>query len=417
MLLVVMLLSATAAWAQGDTATTLTEAEADSLRQTDGFVTASVLVTSPGQEGYSTLGHCALRMECPVFGLDYCFSFQVDMGSAVADYLAFFSGDTPAGFVTSETQAYLQRFKDEGRGIVQYTLNLNPQQKQELWRRLDENMMEGISSRFDFLRHNCTSMCLMALQSQLLGERLEVRAWPEVMRHGAVNSCLYHTRQVPWMQFVLMTIVGDMADGAIPLEQCVSPEVIGEVLSHAVIVSPDGTERPALLGEPRQLQPPTLVLSHSWFTPLRLALALLVLVLLLTAGQWLLGWRRLALTADVVLLVVQALIALVLLYLVMVSRLFDQHWNWCLMLFSPLPLVAWLCCRCRSPRSSKGRGWGVYRRLSLLYGSVLLLLAVAAPLITLQLIAAHRFVAGAIAVRCFSCAFDTRLTPIKREKQ
>ena len=132
--LVLLTGAATTAWAQP----VLTEAEADSLRQTDGFVTASVLVASPGEEGYSTLGHCALRMECPVYGLDYCFSFEMNTGTAATDYLAFFSGQSPAGFVAMETPVYLQRFKDEGRGIVQYTLNLTPRQKQELWRRLDE---------------------------------------------------------------------------------------------------------------------------------------------------------------------------------------------------------------------------------------------------------------------------------------
>ena len=130
----------TTAWAQGDTAATPTEAEADSLRQTDGFVTASVLVTSPGQEGYSSLGHCALRMECPVYGLDYCFSFQVDMGSAVADYLAFFSGDTPAGFVAMNTPAYLQRFKDEGREEVRSFTD------KELQRQLLQEMEKGNSN-------------------------------------------------------------------------------------------------------------------------------------------------------------------------------------------------------------------------------------------------------------------------------
>ena len=34
-----------------------TEAEADSLRQRDDFVTASLLVISPGSDGYSSLGH------------------------------------------------------------------------------------------------------------------------------------------------------------------------------------------------------------------------------------------------------------------------------------------------------------------------------------------------------------------------
>ena len=398
MMTLMMLLTAMTAWAQ-----------ADSLRQTDGFVTASLLVTSPGEGGYSSLGHCAMRMECPYYELDYCFSFEVNTGAATTDYLAFFSGQSPAGFVAMETPTYLQRFKDEGRGIVQYTLNLTPQQKQELWRRLDNNMMGGFNTQFDFLYHNCTSMCLVALQSQLAGERLVVKEWPEVMRHNAAHSCLYHTRRVPWMQFVLMTIMGTKADEDTPKELGVAPEVMGEVMSHAVIVSADGTERPALTGQPQQLQPQTLTAGHSWLTPRRLALALLVLLLVLTLGQWLWGWRSLALTTDAVLLVVQAVAGALLLYIVTVSRLFGQHWNWCLLIFSPLPLMVWLCCRRRSHSTWKGRGWDVYRRLCLLYGAAMLLLAVAAPLITAQLIAAHRLVATAIAVRSMSCALGQSL--------
>lgn len=390
--------TAHAAWAQDDTPAgrqpELTEAEADSLRQTDGFVTASLLVTSPGEEGYSSLGHCAIRMECPAYGLDYCFSYELTTGDVATGYLAFFSGQSPAGFVAMETPVYLQRFRDEGRDIVQYTLNLTPQQKQELWQRLDENMMEGFNAQFDFLYHNCTSMSLIALQSQLAGERLVVKEWPEVMRHSTAYTYKYYTRQMPWMQFVLATIMGTRADEDIPKELCVAPEVMGEVMSHAVIIGPDGTERPALTGQPRQLQPQTLMVSHSWLTPQRIAIALLVLLLVLTLGQWLRGWRRLALTADVVLLVAQAAAGAALLYLVAVSRLFGQHWNWCLLLYSPLPLVAWLCFRRRA----------FYRRLSLFYGGAMLLLAVAAPLITAQLIAAHRLVAAAIAVRCMSCS-------------
>lgn len=393
-----LLLKGATAWGEvgihPDSVRTPTEAEADSLRQTDGFVTASLIVASPGEEVYSSLGHCALRMECPVYGLDYCFSFEMNTGIAATDYLVFFSGRSPAGFLAMETPTYLQRFKGEGRSIVQYTLNLTPKEKQELWRRLDQNMMVGINSQFDFLYHNCTSMCLIALQSQLIDERLVVKEWPEVMRQRPSQCFLRYSRHVPWMQFVLMTLWGTKADWNPPQEMYVAPETIGEVLSHAVIIGTDGSERPALTGQPRQLQPQTLSLHPSWFTPLHLAIILLALVLLLTLGQWLWGWGRVALSVDVVLLAVQALLGVVLLYLVLVSRLFGQQWNWCLLLFSPLPLAMWLCCRRRA----------FYRRLSLLYGIVLLLLAIAAPLVTSQLIAAHRLVAAAIALRSISCA-------------
>ena len=388
-MMLLLLLTGVTASAQPD------EAALDSLRQRDDFVTASLLVATPGAHLYSALGHCALRMECPAFGLDYCFSFEMNSGNDATDYLNFFKGQSPSGIIAMETPAYLQRFKDEGRGVTQYTLNLTPVQKQEMWRRLDNNLMEGISTHFDFLYHNCTSTCFAAIRGQLLDEHLEVKEWPEMLRLRAAFTLQAHTRHAPWLQFALMTIGGSKADEDAPKELCVAPEDFGETLAHSVIVSTDGTERPALTGEVRQLLPQTLQLQPTWLTPLVLAATLLALLLLLTAGEWLWGWRRLARATDVVLLVVQALLGVLLLYLVMVSNLFGQHWNWCLLIFSPLPLLAWLCCR--------RRGW--YGRLALLYGGILLLLAVASPLITAQLIAAHRLTAAAIAVRCLSCAW------------
>ncbi len=385
----------------------LTEAEADSLRMRDDFVTASLLVTSPGEKVYSALGHCVLRMECPTYHLDYCFSFELHSGNDVTDYLLFFSGQAPAGVHAMETEAYLQNAKPEGRSVTQYTLNLTPVQKQELWRRLDNNMMEGVSSHFDFIFHNCTSTCLTAIESQLLGEQLVVKEWPDVMNHGLANSLLTYTRNAPWMQFVLMSIWGTVCDAVAPFENSVAPEVIAEVFEHAVIVSPDGTERPALTGEPRQLLPQTLVIESTWFTPLLVATVLLVLMVLFTIGERLCGWFRVARVADICLLVLQAMIGAVLLYLVMVSNLFGQRWNWCLLLFSPMPFIVWLCFRHRL--------W--YRRLALVYGCVLLLLALASPLVTEQLITAHRLLAAAIAVRCISCGWTTHNTSQHHTRQ
>ena len=370
-----------------------TEAEADSLRQRDDFVTASLLVVLPGEDGYSSLGHSMLRMECPAYGLDYCFSYTLNTDSTSTSYLRFLYGGTRGGLLAIETPDYLRMTREEGRGVTQYTLNLNPRQKQELWRLLDDYAQRGYIWS-DFFANNCTSLCFDFIRRPLLGERLEVRAWPEVMRRGGTEAFMHYLDHSPWMLFVLFTLVGSRADEPTPIEHCVAPAAIGDLLSHAVIVSPDGTERPVLQGEPRQLLPHTLKLQPIQLTPLRLSVALLAVVVLLTLGQWLWGWRRIALTADAVLLAVQALLGLLMVCLLTIGRLFEQHWNWCLFLFTPLPLVAWLCWR--------RRRW--YRRLALLYGGILLLLAVAAPLFTVQLLAAHRLTAALIAVRCFSCA-------------
>lgn len=254
LLLTALLLVATTAWGQEPD-----EAALDSLRQRDDFVTASLLVSTPGEKAYSAYGHCVVRMECPTFDLDYCFSFELYTDDTPGDYLRFFSGRTKAGFQAHKTSEYLQQCRHDGRGVTQWTLSLNPRQKQELWRGLDENIMEGMTQQFDYSYHNCTSMSFWAVGSQLQGERLVVKAWPEVMRQSVRDMYTDYSRTAQWMQLGLQTIMGTEMDDLKPMELYMVPEVVGDVLRQTVIVAADGTERPALLGEPVQLLPATYV--------------------------------------------------------------------------------------------------------------------------------------------------------------
>ena len=48
------------------------------LPDSSNFVTASLLVAEPLHALYSVFGHAMLRMECPVHGLDYVFTFESD---------------------------------------------------------------------------------------------------------------------------------------------------------------------------------------------------------------------------------------------------------------------------------------------------------------------------------------------------
>ena len=386
-LLIAVLFLATTSWGQK-----LDDAALDSLRQRDDFVTASLLISTPGEQVLACLGHCVVRMECPTFDLDYCFSFETYTDATLSDYLRFLSGETKAGFLAHKTGDYLQRCKDEGRGVTQWTLNLNPTQKQELWRRLDNNMMEGLSQHFDFAFHNCTSMSFTAIGSQLQGERMVVKTWPQVMLQSTRDLHSYYSRTVLWLQLVYMTIVGTEVDAKKPMELYIAPEVVGDVLRQSVIVDSGGTERPALLGEPVQLLPPTYVARPVWFSPVKFFLLLLLVVLVVTVGQGRFGWHRAARVLDGILFSAQALAGVILLYFVLVSCIFGLHWNWCLIILNPLPLLLWLL----------GRRWKWAPRLRLAYAVVLLLFAVVLPFFTDQLLVAHQLLALALSVRCAS---------------
>ena len=43
-------------------------------RTAEDFVTVSLMIADPGVEFYTVLGHACLRLQCPTFALDYCYS-------------------------------------------------------------------------------------------------------------------------------------------------------------------------------------------------------------------------------------------------------------------------------------------------------------------------------------------------------
>ena len=59
-------------------------------RSAEDFVKVSLMIADPGALFSSVLGHACLRMQCPVFGLDACYSYESeDISNRVLDFLIF----------------------------------------------------------------------------------------------------------------------------------------------------------------------------------------------------------------------------------------------------------------------------------------------------------------------------------------
>src|SRR5574344_2701363 len=92
------------------------------------FIHASILLMSEGDEIYSIMGHAALRLQCPSKKLDYCFTFEMNMDES--SWIDFLTHSAKAGFAPTETTVFLKQYKESGRGVKQYKLNLSPKTKQ-----------------------------------------------------------------------------------------------------------------------------------------------------------------------------------------------------------------------------------------------------------------------------------------------
>lgn len=364
------------------------------LPDSSNFVTASLLIASPGEPIYSQLGHAALRMECPVHNLDFCFSFEEEPG--MGGILKFFLGKTDAHMIAIPTAEFLAEFEKEGRQVDQYTLSLSTHEKQELWRLLDNDYVDPEMRKFNYLQNNCSSVSLIALESVMDVEKIDFHGWPEPFKLVNGAGVRFLSRLSPWLEFWNTTFLGTESDVFWKQEQRVAPELLPDVIKKATIVSTDGTSRAMVIGE-KQLLPLVNKFQASPVTPTWVFGALLLIAVLITLAQLRWKFRWLPRMLDIVLMTLVTIAGLLLIYTSFVSGLFGKHWNWYLIPFNPLPLIIWLIWRKR-----KG-----YYKVYLLYTVVLVLFILATPL-SEQLDLPHQLITATLAVRCLYNYYEGR---------
>lgn len=354
------------------------------------FVTASILTISPTNEVYSVFGHTAFRMECPVHHLDYVFTFESD--PSVGGFLTFFAGKAKGYFVAVPTQDFLKDVDKKGRGVKQYELNLTLHEEQELWRNLDNDMIEGAHRKFNLLVNNCVSMTVMKLYQSCIDEHLEWTDNPSLthMNNGDyVRQCV---QQSPWAAFWFITFMGTVCEDSYDYESRLCPaNLIGEMRKASLVNEGKGTKRAVLTGQESVLLPETTRLHQSIITPTMVFGLLLLVVCFLTFAEWRWNWKRPVRYLDVVLFILQSLTGLILLYVTWVSELLGAHWNWYLIPFNPIPLILWLCLR-------KQKNYG---RVYLLYTVVLVAFLALTPFLS-QLDMPHQLITAVLALRCIS---------------
>ena len=296
-------------------------------RTAPDFITASLLVISPGNELYSSMGHSCFRLECPSFNLDYCFSYESE--SAKGRMLSLLSGRLKMGMFEVPTAEYLGKCRESGRGIMQYRLNLPSDAKQRLWKHLEEKAAEGITLPYDCLRRGCAQSMLVALRETLKPYRLDVGEWMPKYAGTRREIVEDFVKDQSWTRLLLHTFSGMELDRDVPKhEKVVLPEDLAQFLKSAKVcgqpvIAEPGVELAAAVDLKREHQISPMAIS---------AMALgMVCLNLFVKTHWI----------DMPLLLFQALFGAALSYLVFVSDFFGTNWNWLLVPFNLLPLVFW----------------------------------------------------------------------------
>lgn len=296
-------------------------------RTAEDFVTVSLMIADAGTKFYTVLGHACLRMQCPTFGLDACYSYESeDITNRVLDFLR---GKLRMGLFPIPTEEYCAYYESEGRGVREYKLNLPPKAKQELWRILDKKVAEGTQLDFDYYKRGCAISCVRFVR-EALGKQM-IQYHPSLSEYAPTARELgkKYTENARWVLFYWGFIAGE--DVSQPLHgdnQLLMPEDLVIAWQQATL-----NGQLLLASEPNVLVEGEPQRADGWFTP---TIAMILLLLLTIANLF---WKKPY--GDWVLLAIQTALGVILVYLMYFSNLCCTSWNWLLIPFNPLPAIAW----------------------------------------------------------------------------
>ncbi|MGN0236027.1 MAG: DUF4105 domain-containing protein [Paludibacteraceae bacterium] len=325
------LLASVPLWGQADYAgMARAETVADTVnRDAEDFVIASLLVADPGTVLYSVLGHACIRMQCPAYGLDYCFSYESEaVEHRVADFLA---GRLYMGLFAIPVEKYCAPYREEGRGVYEYIFNLPVEVKRELWRILDEEMMKGSMQPYDYYHRGCAISCVRFIEQAMDDSGISIN-YPTGLYNepkSAKEIFVAHTRENSWNRFILYFITGSEAEKMlVGGQQLLVPADLVCAWQQATC---NGV--PVLQQERHTLVAGTPQYPQTKFTPMMLA----ILLLLIAIAN--LFWKKPYI--DWCFLALQTAVGLCMTYLIFISDLCCTSWNWLIIPFNPLPAVFW----------------------------------------------------------------------------
>ncbi|MBQ3806635.1 MAG: DUF4105 domain-containing protein [Kiritimatiellae bacterium] len=312
-------------------------------RSDPNFVTASLLIMSPGDELYSCAGHSCIRLECPKFNLDYCFSYESE--SVKDKIFTFFMGKLKMGMFAIPTAKWLNTYEKIGRGITQYRLNLPPAAKQRLWKLLDEKVAEGSNLPYEYLERGCAQAVLSILRKAsasqgssglvVPSEWVPVREGLPLSRPFTRRKCVdtFTSAPHPWNCFFLHAICGAELDREVPISKSiVVPSDLPSLLRASTI---DG--KPIIDSDGVELLPVNQGGTRSRATAIFTPLVVACVIAAFATTNWFVKVKWL----DWLFLAFQSLAGAFFTYLVAFSNLPATDWNWLIVPFNLLPLVFW----------------------------------------------------------------------------
>ena len=228
------------------------------------FVLVSLCVADPTDQSQDYLGitgHAFLRLQCPTFGLDYCFSYESEkIKGQLWDYL---TGKLKMGMFAVPTDEYIEDYRIWKRAVHEYRINMPPEAEQRLWEQMDNHMLAEQEMQMDLVKFGCTNTLLRYVERALLPDTIAYQ-WPEKFyTKSAMEIAEEHLANYPWTLLGVRILEGNqLRQLNSPKQKVMFPTDLVEVWSNATI---KGEPVLSYAGELVVAEP--VDMKKPWFTP------------------------------------------------------------------------------------------------------------------------------------------------------
>ena len=290
----------------------------------------SLLTCSPGKEVWAQYGHTAIRYYDKESGEDLAINYGIFSLDQTYFIPRFVLGMTDYRMGVQPMDMFLAQYSYEGRGVIEQVLNLSAEDKEVIYKALQENMKpENVVYRYNYFFDNCTTRARDMLVNHLHGKVV----YPPAEEDATFRSMIHKwNNKYEWTQFGEDLLLGVNADRkTTKSEQQFLPENLRSDFDKAKYNGkPLVKETNVLLDAETEVVEPAFPLS-----PLSVALIFAVISLVMM----LFSYRRQQVywAWDLALMLTSGLMGII--FFVMI---FSQHpcvsLNFILLFFNPLPL-------------------------------------------------------------------------------
>lgn len=248
-------------------------------RMAPDFVTVSICIADPTDwhdDMLGVLGHAFLRLQCPRFNLDYCFSYEGQ--SANDDIMGLLTGSLKMGLFAEHTEEYIKPYFKWNRTVREYTLNMPPVAEQRLWEIMDRHLEEGMDMPLDLAEHGCVQTIVQNVRQALDTTRIEYGEWPAEYSLSRSEILDRKLEPYPWLNLLAKSLgmYGNFDQACSNEEKIILPYQLVEVWQNATVHG-----EPFMTYKCDLCKGDSPVVERPWFTPTVAAWMLAVLAAVL----------------------------------------------------------------------------------------------------------------------------------------